>query len=152
MGLLSKIVQSVGPKKALFEQHFTQAKSFRGFKRFRVSYRGYEPVKASFEKFRKKGMDLDGADIHLKQRFAGDFNEYEFVDVAVNGYQIGSVLFWDCSEEQASFLKNILYAGKVDKACIRIEPNGVVVGYNKKGKRVEDEDFKISLFLHEQDQ
>ena len=87
MGLLKKLFSGSEKKQAaedvFYEQHFTQSHSFKGYKRFNVSYYGYKPAEDGFAAFKNDGLQLDSADILLQGVTRGQF---QFVDVIVNGY------------------------------------------------------------------
>lgn len=121
MGLFKKKAPAVQPKEdireVIFEQHFTQSRSFKGCKRFNVSYYGYQAAAKGLAAFKAAGSDLTDADILLRGIRRSD---YEFVDVIVNGFLLGSVTVWG-DDASADFLHNILFAGKVEKAHIKID-------------------------------
>lgn len=131
----------------IYEQAYTQSKSFKGYKRFGVSYYGYEPAENGLARFKKSGQNLEGADIKLKFVKRQDGH---FVDVLINDYLVGSVIFWDKSDEGYLFFKNKFCNGKVSHAHIRFDTE-TVVGIDKKGKSVQVDRDKIFLFLKVED-
>lgn len=135
MGILNKLKQAAAELMENIpasEYKFTQSSNFRGFKRFHVSYYGYEPAEKGLKRLMKRGPDLTGAEIVLKPVRREDC---DFLDVIVNGNLIGSVTFWTPDPKKDAFINNYLYKGKVDKAHVRIEVDGF-------GKA------KVNLFLH----
>lgn len=137
MGLFRKKQPEKNNQGVFYEQHFTQSHSFKGYKRFHVSYYGYKPAEDGLAQFRKAGLDLEGADILLR---GVRRDEFQFVEVIINGYLVGSVTMWT-EDEKTQFIKNNLFTGKVEKAHIRIDYENVGGG-NKIQKRE-----KIFLFL-----
>lgn len=95
---------------------FIQAKSFRGFKRFKLStsYNRFD-VEANQEKFRNEGFDFTGKriDIAFVQLAVRD----EAMVVYVDGLQIGARSFCDKEAEVYKAMKD----GRIDQAYVRIE-------------------------------
>ena len=130
--------------KVLFQQEFDQSKSFRGHKRFNVSYYGYKPAEEGVLQFRNANVDMDNAKILLRKvRVDG---KYTFLYVIVDGFFLGSVSSMYCNEEQRDFLKNKLYKGLVDSAHVRVEFEPVIEK-DEMGKIVTVQREKIYLFL-----
>lgn len=152
MGIFSRLIsvkqESVRQKEptVLFQQGFTQSKSFRGHKRFNVSYYGYKLAEDGIAQFRKSGSNLDGADILLR-KCAYDHGWY--VEVIVNGCLLGSVFDHTCNDEQMSVLEK-LFRGQVESAHVHIEYETIFFT-NKKGKVESTEREKIFLFLKAMD-
>lgn len=144
MGLFGKKASSghtSKPKeKTLYEQSFVQSHSFKGYKRFRVSYYGYSPAEEGLAKFRKAGMDLENAEILLRLTKR---NDTVFLDVIVNGCFIGNVPFWNKNDPNLAYIKKTLLKGSIEKAHIRIDYENIVTK-----KEVIDRE-KIFLFLKE---
>ena len=139
--LLHKSSKPSHPKEnVFFEQRFTQSHTFRGYKRFHVTYYGYGPAESGLAAFRETGMDLEGAEIILR---GVERNDYKFIDVIVNGFFIGSIPFWslDNDSEASDFIKKGLLKGKVEKAHIRIESENII---SSDGVTARE---KISIFL-----
>lgn len=128
--------------KIIYEQQFVQSHSFKGYKRFNVSYYGYEPAEKGLAKFRQSGSDLDGAEIILQFVKRGQFN---FVDVQINNFLVGSVTMWS-DDDVLTFFRKQFCTGKVTKAHIKIEYE-TILSEDKKGKLIQNEREKIYLFL-----
>lgn len=136
MGLFKK------KQKALFEQRFIQSKTFRGHKRFYVSYYGYQPAEQGVARLRRSGNNLDGAEILLKKS-----DKEPRLEVYVNGNLIGSVPEYSLDEAQRKVM-NSLYNGRVNSAHVHIEYENVY-SVDKKGKAGFTERERFLLFLKE---
>lgn len=104
--------------KVICEQKYSQSHTFKGYKRFNVSYYGYEPAEKGLARFKESGQKLEGADIILKFVKRGQFH---FVDVQVNDCLIGSVTMWNDDDGVMEYFKNKFCTGKVTKAHIRFD-------------------------------
>lgn len=122
---------------------FTQSQRFNGYKRFRVSYYGYEPAEEGLKQFHRLGSSLDGAEILLNPASRGSF---QMIDVFVNGFFIGSVFFGNDDDDATEFIENKLLRGLVTDAHVRFEIQ-TVIGKGKFGRAVTEERDRIHLFL-----
>lgn len=129
--------------KILYQQEFVQSSSFKGHKRFNISYYGYPPAEEGVLQFRSANVDMSNAKILLKKVRTDD---YTFIHVIVNGFFIGSVSLLSCNAEQKDLLNNKLVNGLVNSAHVRVEYE-TIVGKNEKGKIVTEEREKFYLFL-----
>ena len=134
---------NLNDNKVIYEQKYSQSHSFRGYKRFIVSYYGYEPAEKGLARFKESGQNLEGADIVLKFVKRGQSN---FVDVQVNNYLIGSITMWNDDDAVLDYFKNVFCSGKVTKAHIRIESETIMTT-DKRGRKIQDESDRIYLFL-----
>lgn len=122
---------------------FTQSKRFNGYKRFRVSYYGYEPAEEGLKQFHRLGSILDNAEILLNP---ADYGGSRMIEVYVNGFRIGTVFFGNDDNDAADFIENKLLHGLVTDAHIRFETQ-TVIGRGKFGRTTTEERDRIYLFL-----
>ncbi len=122
---------------------FTQSDRFNGYKRFRVSYYGYEPAEEGLKQFHRLGSILDDAEILLNPTARGDF---QMIEVFVNGFRIGSVFFGNEDDDVTDFIENKLLCGLVTGAHIRFETQ-TVIGKGRFGQTITEERDRIYLFL-----
>lgn len=128
MSLIKKLLNTTSHKKndsvnqitekVIYEQKYSQSHSFKGYKRFNVSYYGYEPAEQGLERFKASGQKLEGADIVLKFVKRGQFN---FVDVLINDCLVGSITMWNDDDGVLDYFKKKFCSGKVTKAHIRFD-------------------------------
>lgn len=121
---------------------FIQSPRFDGYKRFRVSYRGYEPAEDGLKQFHRIGAPLDDAEILLNPVSRGG---YQLIEVFVNGFRIGSVFYMD-DRESARFIGDKLLAGLVTDAHVKFEVQ-TSIGKGKFGLNTTKEEDVIYLFL-----
>ncbi|MCQ2563906.1 MAG: hypothetical protein MJ128_05410 [Mogibacterium sp.] len=121
-----------------FEQSFIQSHTFKGYKRFQVSYYGYAPAEKGVATFRKYDLDLEGAEVRLK---GVKRSGYLFLDVFVHGFFLGSVTFWGSDDNNLAFMNQYLFKGLVEKAHIRIDYETIITSEGSVKRE------KIYLFL-----
>ena len=115
MGLFKR--KAKADPEPVFEQSFTQSKSFRGHRRFYVSYYGYKEAEKGLAQLRRSGSDLRDAKIQLRKIL---FDDTWAIQVYVNDFLVGSVFETSCNEGQLEIL-NDLSNGLVNSAHVRIE-------------------------------
>ena len=118
MGFLRNLINNDQAQPQEITYRFIQSANFRGYKRFHVSYYGYAPAEHGLADWTASGARLDGAEIVLQSAHR---DEYEFIDVFVDGYFIGSVPFWDDDPQKRSFADTYFYSGRVDGAHIMVK-------------------------------
>ena len=113
------------PKKDIISvQTFTQAKSFRDFRRVRISTNGLDGVEKNFAYFREKKFDFTNAAVQIMTVKANnDFGKC--LRIVVDGRLIGNVYRSDSNAEAF----DVALDKKVDKVYVRIEEK-IIDGVN----------------------
>jgi len=115
----SKSTKAAEPKptrKLLWSKTYTQSSSFKGYRKIMLSRYYSDSVDATISKLKKKKYDLAGSKIKLENIKSLDkYNNYQVVNVYINGMLIGSVF----NSDKQGYEK--LTKNKIDKVHLLIE-------------------------------
>ena len=122
MGLFSR-KKNVPKNDVFFEQEFTQAESFRGFKRAKLSTYGYKPIEKSLAKL--KPYDFTGRSITLR---GIKYDGGRCLLVLVDGNHIGTMFGKTYEDVYKAILK-----GKATAAYVMVNDDEKVFLFVKLG-------------------